>query len=114
MNFYVIYGFDKEIRLCPFCEKAKNLIEEKNDTFFFNNVVYNSSNSNKEEVDNHRKIMLELLERDSIKGLTFPQIFKGKLDPDTRELTMDIHIGGFSELKKMYEETEKEDFSELL
>lgn len=107
---FVIYGFDKDIRLCPFCEKAKELIEENGDTYSFLNVVYDKEESNKEYVDRQRMSLMKSLDLNSLSGLTFPQIFYLH-SPEGIRGVFRHHIGGYTELKKKYE---LEELSDLL
>lgn len=92
---YIVFGFDSKIRLCPYCVKATNLLEERGMAYTFLNVLYNEHETNKFEVDNNRSELLKLLNVDDLKGITFPQIF-------IKEGGQFTKIGGFSELKKLF------------
>lgn len=85
----VVYGVDKKDFLCPFCEKAKSLLQEKEIDFTFLEVKHS-----KENIDS----LLKRLNKDSLKGMTVPQIFIGE-----------DHIGGFTELKSHLEDLELDD-----
>lgn len=85
-----IYGYDENVYKCVPCLNAKKFLTQRGKEFEFISIV-TDKDENGQNIKNE-KVLHELASRlglDTYEGLTMPQIFNG-----------DVHIGGFSDLKK--------------
>jgi len=73
----LIYGFDQEGK-CPYCDRAKRFLKEKNVPFTFKEVL------------DHKPELMEKRGLETLSGQTVPQVF---IDGE--------YIGGYTELKKI-------------
>ena len=112
MEDYVIFGFDKDIRVCPFCEKAKELLDNEGRKYKFYNVAFNTLMTNMDDVKMNREKLMQMAGLNDLKSTTFPQIFEYV---DYGDLYEEVHIGGYMDLKEIYDNSKtNEDFANLL